>query len=343
MAASHPPPPSDRTSGLARIAVLDANKTVGQRVSRVLRAASGLSDVVVESDPASLRSSLGDDPILLACDATDIELALEWSSRRYPSMAILSWGSGDMSPLLAAAKASPRVVSVLGWPAFASMPRPWELAMATRRIVDAEAVSPRLGELFPWGSTVARFRPRSSAERDAAVTEAGELAVRAGASSRIAQRVSEVAHEMLMNAMYDAPIDASGAPKYAHDRKQEVALDDDEVPTFRLAADGINVALQVVDPFGGLRRDHVLGGILRGRSAAQGEAPAVDTSNGGAGLGLYRIYSQSTVMITDVDPGRYTSVTAFFDLDVNPREARTLPVSLHMFERPRGPTDEPAR
>src|SRR5690606_26923750 len=124
---------------------------------------------------------------------------------------------------------------------------------------------------------------------------------RAGASSRIAQRVSEVAHEMLMNAMYDAPVDEEGVPKYAHDRKQDLSLEEAEVPAFRLAADGINVALQVVDPFGGLRREHVLSGILRGRSAAQGEAPAVDTSNGGAGLGIYRIYSQSTVMITDVD------------------------------------------
>jgi hypothetical protein len=40
-------------------------------------------------------------------------------------------------------------------------------------------------------------------------------------------------------------------------------------------------------------------------------------------------------MIADVDPGRFTSVTAFFDLDVNPREARSLPVSLHLFERAR--------
>lgn len=336
LASNPPPPPStEDAAGLSRIAVLDSNRPVAQRVGRVLRAASGLAAVSVEADPATLRGSLDDDPLLLACDASDIDVALDWSARRYPSMSVVTWTSGDMSPLLEAARANPRLVSLLGWPSFASMPRPWELAMATRRIVDAAAASPRLGELFPWGATVARFKPRTSAERDAAVAEVSTLSERAGASPRISMRVAEVAHEMLMNAMYDAPVDAGGTARYAHDRKQDIVLDSHEVPTFRLAADGINVALQIVDPFGGLRREHVLDGILRGRAAANGDQPAIDTSNGGAGLGLYRIYNQSTVMIMDVDPGRFTSVTAFFDLDVNPREVRTLPVSLHLFERAR--------
>ncbi len=332
MESNRPPPSSvPSSSGRPRIAVFDASRSVAQRVGRVLRAASGLSSVAVEDDPATLRGLLDDDPILLVCDSSDIDIALDWAARRYPSLSIIAWSNSDMDNLLAAAR-NPKVVSILGWPAFASMPRPWELAMAARRIVDAEAVAPRLGELFPWGSTVARFRPRTSGERDAAVVEVRSMSERAGASPRISQRVAEVAHEMLMNAMYDAPVDDSGYAKYAHDRKQELSLEGNEIPTFRLAADGINIALQVVDPFGRLRREHVLDGIERGRAAAA-EGPALDTSNGGAGLGIYRIYSQSTVMITDVEPGRFSSVTAFFDLDVNPREARSLPVSLHMFER----------
>lgn len=334
MESNRPPPPSSSPSlsGLPRIGVLDSNRAVAQRVGRVLRAASGLASVAIESDPATLRTMLDDDPILLACDAADIDIAVDWATRRYPAMSIIAWSNGDMSALLEAAK-HPQVVSVLGWPAFASMPRPWEVAMAARRIVDTQAVSPRLGELLPWGSTVQRFRPRSSVERDVVVAEVRTLCERTGASSRTAERVAEVAHELLMNAMYDAPVDDSGYAKYAHDRKQELALEDDEIPMFRFASDGINVALQVVDRFGRLSREHTLAGIARGRAAAE-DGPVLDTSNGGAGLGLSRIYHQSTIMITDVAPNRFTSVTAFFDLDVNPREARSLPVSLHMLERP---------
>lgn len=92
------------------------------------------------------------------------------------------------------------------------------------------------------------------------------------------------------------------------------------------------MALQIVDPFGRLERHHVLDGILRGRKAGGG-GEVLDTSGGGAGLGLSRIYSQSTAMIVYVERGRSTSVTSFFDLDVSPRDARTMPVSLHLFER----------
>jgi len=332
------PPPSNANEATRegpRIGVLERNTAVAQRVGRVVRAASALGEVVVEEDPASLRTSLGDDPILLLCDVSDIDLALDWTKRRYPNLAIAAWSSGSMDPLLEAARDNPTLVSLIGWPAFASMPRPWEIALATRRLTDGGGAAPRLGELFAWGSTVAKYRPRTSAERDAVVAEVLVLSERAGSSPRVAQRVSEVAHEMLMNAMYDAPVDDEGLPVHAHDRKADIELAERDVPTFRFAVDGVHIALQCVDPFGGLRRHHVLDGILRGRRGGEG-ASVLDTSNGGAGLGLYRIYSQSTVMITDVDPGHFTSVTSFFDLDVNPREARSMPVSLHMFESSRG-------
>jgi hypothetical protein len=330
-------PPALETDQLSRIAVLERNRTVAQRAARVLRSASNLASVAVEADPATLRSMLSDDLQLLACDASDLDLALEWAQNRYQDLSVVCWTSGSMDPLLEAARASSKLVSLVGWPSFASMPRPWELALATRRIVDASAGAPRLSELFSWGSTVMKYRPRTSRDRDIVVAETSVISERAGATQRVAQRVGEVAHEMLMNAMYDAPAEADGAPRYAHDRKRDIELDEKETPTFRFAADGVHVALQVVDPFGRLTRAHVLDGILRGRRGSEGSGDVLDTSGGGAGLGLYRIYSQSTAMVVDVDPGRYTSVTAFFDLDVNPRDVRTMPVSLHLFDpRARG-------
>jgi hypothetical protein len=296
----------------------------------VLRAATGLSDVVAESDPASLRSMLGEDPLILACDASDLDLAMEWTETRYRNMNVICWSSGSMDPLLEAAERSPRLAACIGWPSFASMPRPWEIGLAARRLTAENAAAPRLSEIFSWGSTAMKFRPKTSRDRDAIVSEASSLAERAGAPPRTAQRVGEVAHEMLMNAMYDAPVDDDGNALYAHDRKRDVELDERDTPTFRFGTDGLHVALQVVDRFGRLARRHVIDGVLRGRRSAD-SGPQLDTSGGGAGLGLSRIYSNSTVMLVDVEPHRYTSVTAFFDLDVNPREARSLPVSLHLF------------
>jgi len=315
----------------SRIGILEQNRTVAGRAARVLRSASGLAEVAIADDPASLRTMLADDPSLLACDAADLDLAAEWTTSRYRDLSVVTWTSGSMDGLLELALRYPRIVALVGWPSFASMPRSWELALAARRITHPGMGAPRLSEMVPWGSTVVKFRPRTSHDRDVVVAEVATLAERAGAANRLAQRVGEVAHEMLMNAMYDAPVDAHGDPLYAHDRKQDIQLQDDHAPTFRFAADGVHVALQVVDRFGGLEREHVLRGILRGRAGGSGDAGVIDTSGGGAGLGLYRIYTRSTIMIVDVDPRHYTSVTAFFDMDVNPREARSLPVSLHLY------------
>jgi hypothetical protein len=318
------------------VGILERNRAVAQRLSRVVACASGFLDVACEDDPASLRKALAVDPFLLACDAADIDLALEWSTARYPSMRLLVWAHEIDEHLLELARQHPRVVSILGWPSFASTPRPWELAYAVRRALEPYAQPPRLADFLMWGATVLKWRPRTSGDRDHIVTEVAQAAERAGAPARTAERLSEVAHELLMNAMYDAPVDENGALRYSHDRKQEISLLDDELPTFRIASDGAHMGLQVVDPFGRLRRRAVYGGIVRGLSAAastRDAAQILDTSAGGAGLGMFKIYSSSASVMVDVEPSQFSMVTAIFDLQVNPRELRTMPVSLHVFDR----------
>ena len=76
--STRPPPSATQvTKEGPRIGILERNGAVAQRVARVVRAASALGEVVVEEDPASLRTSLGEDPILLVCDVSDIDLALD--------------------------------------------------------------------------------------------------------------------------------------------------------------------------------------------------------------------------------------------------------------------------
>lgn len=317
--------------------MLERNRVVGQRIARVMCAASGLMEVPSVDDPAELHKVLAKRPLLLGCDAADLDLALEWAADRYPSMNLIVWTSGSTAGVLQAALQEPRLSSVIGWPSFESMPRPWEIAIAVRRILNPQASPPRLSDLLSWGATVVKWRPRTSEERDRAVSEVGHWAERAGAPSRIAERLGELAHELLMNAMYDAPVDSRGRPRYSHDRKQEIMLDDSEVPTLRLGTDGERIALQAHDPFGGLKRHHVFEGITRGLSAREADGSAakvLDTSRGGAGLGMLKIYTAGAVLLVDVAPSASTLVTSFYDLDVNPREFRSLPGSVHYFERP---------
>lgn len=323
--------PAPHGSSRARIGILDRNRSILGRVARIVGAAAGLAPVASDTDPAGLREQLSPEAQLLMCSADDLELALEWASTRFLRAAVVVWGQGPMGRTIEIAQRSTRVHSVLGWPSYQSMPRPWELAFAVRRVLGRRPTQLAVRELFAGDPVITRSRPRASEDRDRAVAELGELAARAGAPDRLVSRITEVGHELVMNAMYDAPVDHYGEPRYASDRRAAITLDDHEVPTVTFATDGSLIALQVSDPFGRLARDHVFEGIGRGLAAADGGDRVIDDSNGGAGLGLWRIYATSAITVFDVIVGHATTVTAVFDLDVNPREARRMPSSLHVF------------
>lgn len=207
--------------------------------------------------------------------------------------------------------------------------------MTTRRLVDPYAPSPGLHELLRWGATFFEWTPSTTIDRDVVVAEVSQLVLQVGASSRLADRIAEVAHELLMNAMYDAPIDENGRPRYAYDRTQDIVLGASERPTLRFATDGMLMGLQVIDPFGGLQRWHVVDGITRGLFAPEHQEmkDIVDTSHGGAGLGMAKLYKGSSILVIDVMPGASTTVTSLHELDISPRELRSLPGSLHYFAR----------
>lgn len=314
------------------IVLLEKNRVLGQRLARVLSAGADLAEVHVEDSPAELRKVLSESTMLVAVDSADLDVALEWVRGPWPHLKILTWSQGSLEAALQVARHEAALQSIVGWPAHQSLPRPWEICLASRRTLDGPgAKGPRLSDVLAWGASTIRWVPRNSAERDAAVAEIERYAALGGATSRLIERLAVVAHEMLMNAMYDAPVDASGRALYAHDRKQDVILDDREAPTLRLGIDGMTAALEVTDPFGRLLRKHVLGSILRGvEGARDDQANVLDTTHGGAGLGFYRMYTSCTCVVVDVKPHASTRVLALFDIDASAREARAAPASLHL-------------
>lgn len=316
------------------IGIIDRNRALLARIARIVCAAADLAPVACEDHPATLRAALAPNTRLLLCDGADLELALEWADTRFPQARIITWSHGPLAPLIERARRDSRVVSVLGWPSFLSVPRSWELALAVRRALHQATAPLALTELFAGAPVAKTFRPSTSAERDQVVSTLATLAARAGANQRMIGKISEVSHELLMNAMYDAPVNRYGELRYAYDRRAEITLDVHEVPNARFATDGSLLGIQVTDPFGRLTRRHALSSIARGQSAAHAERAdqVIDVSHGGAGLGLWKIYSSSAITIVELIAGRMTSVTAMFDLDASPRDIRVMPPSLHVFE-----------
>lgn len=322
-------------SPFAVAAVLERNRRVGERIARILAAAIDLQPVSCVDDAAALRDVVGPTTRLVACGEADIDRVGDWFCSIYPELRFLVWTSESPARVLQFAAGQPRLSSILGWPRFQSMPRAWELGMAARRLVLPATPAPDLPALLQWGATVVQWTPRTTVDRDRVVADVARIAADSGTDAKTAERVAALAHELLMNAMYDAPVDRDGQPRYAFDRGRDVVLEDAERPALRLITDGVLLAIEVRDPFGGLQRRHVVDGIARvlGAQSAASGSEIVDASHGGAGLGMARLYTDSVVLLADVVRGRSTRVVSMHDLSMSAREMRGVPGSLHYFCR----------
>jgi hypothetical protein len=313
---------------MAPLVVLEPNRLAAQRIARVLSAAAGMASVLVCEAASELPAAPA--PALVVCGPEAYD-ALVPRLAAWPHTRVILCVPSDVPGVLARIRGDRRARNVVAWPSFLSTPRPWELLLAARRLVDPLFALPKLQDLLAFGAHVQRWMPATTTDRDRVVEEGGALVSRAGIGGRTADRVSEVLHELVMNAMYDAPVDGWGQPRYAADRRQDLTLEPAEVPTVRLAFDGTLLAIEAADPFGRLRDEHVIDGILRGAANQSADAPVLDTSHGGAGLGMWRVHAGASALFVDVRPLESTRVLWFFDVDLNARDARGMPSSLHLF------------
>jgi hypothetical protein len=299
-----------------RAVVLERHKLVGRRVARIW----GCAGLRVETldEPGALEAALPG-AVLLAADAFDAEIVLA-ALRAHPHLTGALWSAEPIDRLVKLAAAEPRLSHVFGRAGFEVTPRDWELLLVARRLMGG--VPPSIVGYLAWGGAGFETPVVRSGQLGAEVTRVEQLSLSAGAPPRVAEMLGELTHELLMNALYDAPVDADGHPRFAHDRKAPVELGGHEAPILRVGTDGVRVAVQVVDPFGRLERQHVFGGLARG---------TMDRSNGGAGLGFTLCQQNTTALFVDLVAGKRTSVTGIFELDLNLREFRQQAKSLHVF------------
>jgi hypothetical protein len=304
--------------------VLERNKLVNRRIARLWTCAG--FEVVVVEDPAELPKHVPGAG-LVAADVFDGDVIIGLL-RQHPDLRAVLWTAEPIDRSLRYAVEEPRISNVFGRANFESTPRDFELLMLARRMLRPGDGGPPFSSLLAWGFTGFQEQVRDTAGRDAAVGRVQRYIDRMGVPKRVGEMFGELAHELLMNAIYDAPADASGKARHAHDRKAHVVLDDREAATLKLACDGARLAIQVSDPFGRLQRKHVFAGLARGLKGGQ-----MDQSHGGAGLGMTVCHQNTVAMIYDVVRGQKTEVTGLFDLDLNLREFRTQAKSLHYFEQ----------
>ena len=311
--------------------IVDKNRAQSKRLSRVLSSAGYTTKTLEEDSAPALGSLLSASPEinswLLLADAAAAQTLYAVLNRpdvRRSCRGLVycgiagSTGAAPPAPAAAAPTASTEDVDIAALCEQSGVlgllngrqGRDFDLyLLAVANYLRGQPLLPLQGFLL-WGAAAYSTQISNVAGRDAAEARIVKLCTdQLGVSSRIANSVGEVIHELLTNAMYDAPVDAQGRAIYSHDRTAPIQLNNEDRVTFRYGTDGTRLVVETADRFGRLRRSDFV------RSLRRAAAGQVNRSAGGAGIGLSMIYRTANVLQVDVDPGQRTRVTAVFDLD----------------------------
>lgn len=169
-----------------------------------------------------------------------------------------------------------------------------------------------LEKYFVWGVEPRVVRVTASTEKKQALEAVAAFAESIGIAPRLRALIRTVADEFLTNAIYNAPVDASGAPRFAHyARTVPVHLDPGEEIELRYCCDGRRFGISISDPFGSLApaqvQDYLAKGFRRGTDQMREDG-------GGAGLGFFQILDSLSHFVVDVDPGKKTEMIGLMDV-----------------------------
>lgn len=183
--------------------------------------------------------------------------------------------------------------------------------------------------LSTWAVQLHEHVVRSTAQKAEAMDALEQFLEQIDCYGAIRPAVNLVADELLMNAIYNAPRDRDGEPRYAgRDRKLPLELDPGEEVVFCYGCDGKNIAMSIRDAFGSLDRELIIKYLER---CFAGEKAVMESKAAGAGLGLYMVFNSITQLTFNIEQGVATEVIASFYARRGTRGLRNSGRSLNIF------------
>jgi hypothetical protein len=158
-------------------------------------------------------------------------------------------------------------------------------------------------------------------EKSRCMTLIAELVDQHGVPRKYREPIEQCIDEMLMNALYDAPVGPQGEHLFAGvPTKKRITLRTEQRVVLQYAFDGTRFAVSVRDAFGSLDRDTVLRHLDKGLHAED----KIDHKLGGAGVGLYLMVNSATAVQFTVIPSVATEALCVFDVAAPKRELAQL-------------------
>jgi hypothetical protein len=163
---------------------------------------------------------------------------------------------------------------------------------------------------LPDGTPVHYVRLRDFEGRGKAIDTILDFATQAKMRRQVRGAIGSVCEELLMNALYDAPVDEHGNQIFAEIDPHERTKSRSPRPvSIRYAATDAQFAIAVRDRFGRLAKNTILAYIDK----CLHSPTQIDRKTYGAGLGLYLVANAAASYIVNVAYGIATEVVCTFD------------------------------
>jgi len=290
-----------------RIIAVSPDKAFGKQLATALKAAGGAVDLhasLGELGNGELQASL----VVLHLEGDQSTAAAELLPRLSGDARVICiLPRSNLAAVVDTMQASDRVAGLLTTENFDSR----ELSALATRVLSGDIFG--LEKLVHWGTRVHSQLVGDYQEKSLCISQISEFAELMGVRRKYRESVEQCVDEMLMNALYDAPVDENGQALFSEiPTKTRISLRVEQKAVVQYACDGKRFAVSVRDAFGTLERGTVLRYLYKCLHAEQ----QIDRKVGGAGLGLYMMVNAASCVLFNVLPGVATEVVCVFDLEM---------------------------
>ncbi len=284
-----------------RIIAVSGDETIGRLLASALRDA-GTVELHEWMDPVEVAHA--------AMCVVHLETTLAIDTLRAPGCPVIAVvPRSDIADVVELLQSVPRIACVV---VAEDLDAAQLAAIATRTlgIVTGED-SFGLQRLVDPGTAIHETTVRDYPEKRRCMAQIEHDADQRGVPRKYLEPMQQCLDEMLMNALYDAPVDAEGRHIFAGvPTKTRIMMRTEHRVNVQYAFDGKRFAISVRDAFGTLERVTLLRFLHKSLHASL----AVDRRAGGAGLGLYLMVSSASAVYFHVVPGVATEASCVFDI-----------------------------
>ncbi|MFT3692224.1 MAG: PEGA domain-containing protein [Kofleriaceae bacterium] len=290
-----------------RIIAVSPDKGFGKQLATALKAAGGTVDLhasIGELGVQEIQAAL----VVLHLEGDSASSAAELLPRLTGDARVICiLPRSNLAAVVDTMQASDRVAGLLTTEQFDSR----ELSAMATRVISGDIFG--LEKMIQWGTQIHNQLVGDYQEKSLVISQVSEFAELMGVRRKYRESIEQCIDEMLMNALYDAPVDENGQPLFSDiPTKTRISLRVEQKVVVQYACDGRRFAVSVRDAFGTLERATVLRYLHKCLHSEQ----QIDRKVGGAGLGLYLMVNSATAVFFNVLPGVATEVCCIFDLEM---------------------------